>query len=551
MPREIDWSQVTAEGLGFDPALAQAAVDAERGAAVAVDPLAGLDPETARQVAALAGASPEQMAAVEENIVAQGPTQAERDTATALMWGRQGQAAGAPPGQPAGHVPPEAPFSGPRPGDPTQTAPPTTPDMFGPPGLQPGNQYVMAPSDDPTAQTAMGDGETPGLAQALQLLTGAGADLPDMPATPDYSQAYQGIQEATAAEGEARARGALQQAQNLQDESERQRAMQETLQRSERRRQEELKTARDEAIENPLEKWSTGKTIGAAIAVALGSFGSAMTGTGNSALSIITQGIEREIGLRRDRLSSMERGAAQERTSESAWRVSMYEQAQNRIKAAAERSNSEIYRTNAARLSAGLELQKQQAEQGHLRDVYTMEMDQAKLKSAREIGIASIMARAATTGGKESREALKRVVIDPVTRQPIGFAPDVKTAGALRDRLTDAADIKADIRRLIELRKKYGTEFWNRTAVSEADKLVNGVRGKMKSFRELGAALTETEMPMLQIPEDVLAIGLTGPMIAGLNETIRGIEQSEKFLLGGAGISRPASAAAVNFTPVK
>jgi len=236
---------------------------------------------------------------------------------------------------------------------------------------------------------------------------------------------------------------------------------------------------------------STGNKISASIGIILGGLGAGITRGENQAIKVIDSAINNDIEAQKMNQSK---------------NMNLYKANLDKYK-----DSEEAYRATKLEMMSLADLKLKQAEQNA-----KSQESKAALQVARgELQMKAAPLIEAQTQAKTQREIMRMAQINPEAISPTlaqylpekdrdrfvpgaGFALTAEGAKKVREEYKpDHDDAVAAIDKLINLRKKYGSEIYNREAVAEADTLKGVLKGKLRTFLVGPGAVTENEQKTL------------------------------------------------------
>lgn len=299
-----------------------------------------------------------------------------------------------------------------------------------------------------------------------------------------------------------------------------------------------------------------GKRIMASIAMAMGAFGSGMTGGPNHAAKIITDQINNDISAQRANLQTMKEGIGEKRTNfarlrekfkdndlaylaDKSQRIEAHQQALGALDteyAGAEKS-MQIQDTNAQ-----LEIEKVKNNQAFL-DRST-QLTQAGHSFEGGLVMAQARADAQKKGPAPSFLGKSVIMTDPAAAQAAMASLDKTEKKGLREGVAALAEVKALRQEYLDLRKDKSYELFP-TESSEKQRSIQ--RRLIDSMRTIGKMGVPQEYELERLEEEVPGAGTFFDTVAEnkLNGLVSSLESGVGARLGELGMSLQGTSGAV------
>lgn len=130
-------------------------------------------------------------------------------------------------------------------------------------------------------------------------------------------------------------------------------AMDTTFTADQAQRQAKIRAAQARLASNPVSEWSGGQKVMAAISIALGGLGGALTGTGrNAGLDAINQAVDREINIRKTNMEAMHEQFRDSSVAYNVMRAGYLQQVEQDIAARVSQTANPVVKAQAAQLAA-------------------------------------------------------------------------------------------------------------------------------------------------------------------------------------------------------
>ncbi len=324
---------------------------------------------------------------------------------------------------------------------------------------------------------------------------GGNADIPTAPAlqAPNYLAEAAGQRNVAQAE----TTGAAEQARVSEQALEKMRVEDAAWKAAEAVHAQGIDKARQEASKSPVADWTTGHKVTAALAVALGAFGSSITKTPNYALQIMDKQIDDEVRGRHTALAALERQYGSAKDAHLALRSALIENLRLDLGARAARSTSDVQKQKIGLIDQQLANKQAEADNQIKNNQFAMRAETAKLQIEEE-----------KVGAQRSAHAK-----DMMEKYGERYVPGV---GVMRSD-TDAKSAK-------EL-------FLAKQSVDKNVALLEQLRRKYPT----GAIPTGPDQALAQQAATEMTLGLKSGLSLGV------LSQSDLDLLDKMGISNPLS----------
>lgn len=300
-------------------------------------------------------------------------------------------------------------------------------------------------------------------------------------------------------------------------------------------------------------RWmSGGRGVGAAIAVALGALGSALTGQRNTALDIVQQSIDRDIDAqkaavanKREGLQDMRNLYAQnlgkfqdERAASLQTRNQLLESYKMKLQQVAAQSGSQ-----GALAKAQEEMAKIDATQARNRAEMSALVQERSLRSVATRG--ELERSSAMVAAQQSNAAAQRMKLQADAAQKQneltvnglhGQAKDKETRRKAEDEWANYSELKKNLNTILDMRNQHGVTWFSETG-TKGEVRGQMLRNQMRKLQGMGT-LSEEEYKRLsdQIPDP----GAIGRVVARIEELSSFADESAQARLGAYGFQIPA-----------
>lgn len=288
-----------------------------------------------------------------------------------------------------------------------------------------------------------------------------------------------------------------------------------------------------------------GQRTSAAIAMALGAFGSAMTGGPNQAMQIIQSEIDRDIraqegaidragkqaGLLNNEMTLARQLFQDAESQKLAAEAAHWKDVRNRVKLVGEESKNLLTLANSEKLLAeidakglGLEQQLKEKQLSYQMEAGKMELTGAQVEfGAKQQKIAS-QQRAAALQAKAQADQAKAVMgsmappglalVDP------NFKP-TKTMTTEAQKITASfRPLKKTLQSLLAWRLKYGGKLTG-NAYYEGATILERAKKAMAKHDDAGVAISDNEIKMFGLPEDITGYEVFDKSVTKINTLLR------------------------------
>lgn len=314
----------------------------------------------------------------------------------------------------------------------------------------------------------------------------AGAEIPAAPnlKAPDYA----GLLAATTAQGEAEARAAEEKVKAYQQYQDNVRANDAAWKATQSEMQQMITAAREHARSKPMDEWSTGRRVMAALAIGLGAAGAALTGGRNSALDIINKSIDDEIASRRNYLGDLERTYGSAKDAHLAMRAGLLDALKLDIEQRGARSESDVVRAKSQVLGAQIGAERDKTENQLQQNRFTNNLERAKLEVEADKISATLSAKQA-----EFQQKYGELYV-----QGVGVMRNETAAKEASTFARTVDQVKRAAARLRTLRSRNpGGTFTNRDDIAEAESVAQELVGILRIPYTGPGALTDAEREAL------------------------------------------------------
>ena len=285
---------------------------------------------------------------------------------------------------------------------------------------------------------------------------------------------------------------------------------------------------------DPSRRFSGGSKVGAAIAMALGAMGAALSRGPNTAMQIIQSEIERDVAAQRANIDK-KRGAVGMLGNELAMARDILGDEDAAIAAA----KASLWRDVARNIEMEREKYKGVMVGPKADQALAIADQQAaiELGKVKEAGLAGELKRSqaqvgaeqsvVSAGQRQQRQALRAKAAQAVSTPPPGLALVDPNYRPTKDDSKKAKDLASAhnrasklMDRLIKWRAKYQSETLPGPAKREGADIAAELITELKELKKMGANFTEMEKALLRIPEDPGEYGFVMNSLLGMKERL-------------------------------